>query len=323
MWCSYILLACKNCSSVPSLGQLPSLKKLHIAKMESLAKIGAEFYGNGSSTSIRPFKSLEILHFKDMPKWEQWLPSAVEDGEFPSIQELHIQNCGKLAKNLPRYLPSLTLLHIEECKILDFLDDSRRYTELQTLHIIGCDSLESFPLGFFNKVAYLQIQKCSQLKYIEVSNDLPPGPGAPISWRLGISKCRSLELLPVLTSLETLALSDCRNLKSFRNDRLPPNLRSLFIMSCDHLTPKKNWGLNEMDSLTSLTITGGCSDVKSFPEKGLLPASLISLQVTKFPKLETLDLRGLQLLTSLRTLGINSCASLQRLVRRDLTQLSC
>ncbi|XP_031260950.1 putative disease resistance RPP13-like protein 1 [Pistacia vera] len=330
------LTGCKNCSSVPSLGQLPSLKKLHIAKMESLAKIGAEFYGNGSSTSIRHFKSLEILHFEDMPKWEQWLPSAVEDGEFPSLQELHIQNCGKLAKNLPRYLPSLTLLHIEECKILDFLDDSRRYTELQTLHIIGCDSLESFPLGFFNKVAYLQIQKCSQLRYIEVSNDLHQvqelkflgdlevsdcsnlkhftgGLLAPNLKSFSVSKCRSLELLPVLTSLETLALSDCRNLKSFQNDRLPPNLRSLFIMSCDHLTPKKNWGLNEMDSLTSLTITGGSSDVKSFPEKGLLPASLISLQVTKFPKLETLDLRELQLLTSLRTLEINSCASLKDL----------
>ncbi|KAJ0038845.1 hypothetical protein Pint_23827 [Pistacia integerrima] len=242
------------------------------------------------------------------------------------------------ANSFPRW-PSTSLVDeskVFECKILDFLDDSRRYTELQTLHIIGCDSLESFPLGFFNKVAYLQIQKCSQLKYIEVSNDLHQvqelqflgdlevsdcsnlkhftgGLLAPNLKSFSVSKCRSLELLPVLTSLETLALSDCRNLKSFRNDRLPPNLRSLFIMSCDHLTPKKNWGLNEMDSLTSLTITGVCSDLKSFPEKGVLPASLISLQVTKFPKLETLDLRGLQLLTSLRTLEINSCASLKDL----------
>lgn len=329
------LTGCKNCSSLPSLGQLPSLKKLHIAKMESLARIDAEFYSNGSSTSIRPFKSLEILHFKDMPNWKEWSPFPVEGGEFPSLQEFHIQNCQKLARNLPRYLPSLTLLHIEECKILDFLDESRGYTELQTLHIIGCDSLESFPLGFFNKVAYLQIQKCSQLKYIEVSNDLHPvqelqflgdlevsdcpnlkhftgiGLLAPNLKSFSVSNCWSLELLPVLTSLETLTLSHCPNLMSFQNGSLPPMLRSLFIMNCDHLTPQMNWGLNEMDSLTSLKITGGCSDVKSFPEEGLLPASLISLQVIKFPELETLDLRGLQLLTSLRTLEINSCVCLQ------------
>ncbi|XP_044490054.1 putative disease resistance RPP13-like protein 1 [Mangifera indica] len=305
------LTGCKNCSSLPSLGPLPSLKKLQIAKMESLARIDTEFYSNGTNTSVRPFKSLEVLHFQDMPNWKQWSPFPVEGGEFPSLKELHIQNCQNLSGNLPSHLPSLTLLHIEDCKILDFIDDSRDYRELQTLHIIGCDALESFPLHFFNKIAYLQIHKCSQLKYIEVSDDQQElqflrdldvsdcsklkyftgiGLLAPNLKSFSVLNCRSLELLPekmnmLLTSLETLTLSGCPNLKSFQNNSLPPNLKSL-------------------------TITDAC-DVKSFPEEGLLPPSLMSLQAIKFPELEILDLRGLQLLTSLRTLEINSCFSLQ------------
>ncbi|KAK2636918.1 hypothetical protein Ddye_031710 [Dipteronia dyeriana] len=65
-----------------------------------------------------------------------------------------------------------------------------------------------------------------------------------------------------------------------------------------------------MESLTRMTIIGGCSNLKLFPEEVLLHASLISLQVGELPKLEMLNLRGFQFLTSLKGLRINSCSKL-------------
>ncbi|XP_061354236.1 putative disease resistance RPP13-like protein 1, partial [Gastrolobium bilobum] len=51
------LSECGSCLSLPSLGQLPSLRELYIAKMTSLQKVGPEFYGN----AVEPFRSLKIM----------------------------------------------------------------------------------------------------------------------------------------------------------------------------------------------------------------------------------------------------------------------
>ena len=62
----------------------------------SLANHG--FYGNGSST-IKPFKSLEILSFKDMPEWQKWFLFEGKDEDkykgtvFSALQELCIIKC--------------------------------------------------------------------------------------------------------------------------------------------------------------------------------------------------------------------------------------
>jgi hypothetical protein len=51
---------CKKCTSLPPVGQLPSLKQLFIEGMASVKDVGVEFYGEGSS---QPFRSLVTLHF--------------------------------------------------------------------------------------------------------------------------------------------------------------------------------------------------------------------------------------------------------------------
>ncbi|KAK1551563.1 hypothetical protein Q3G72_000410 [Acer saccharum] len=221
---------------------------------------------------------------------------------------------------------------------IQFQDMMMHYTELQTLHITSsCDSLTFFPLDLANKVENLQIQNCSHLKCIQLSKDLCQelkflqdldisdcddleffsgrGMQTPNLTSLSLSNCKNLMSMPeqmhtLLTSLQALCLSYCPKLESFPNGGLPPNLHLLLIENCDHLTPQKDWGLNKMASLTRLTIVGGCSNLKSFPEEGLLPASLISLQVGELPKLEILNLRGIQFLTSLKGLHINSCNKL-------------
>ncbi|KAM4072791.1 hypothetical protein ACB094_11G166200 [Castanea mollissima] len=65
-----------------------------------------------------------------------------------------------------------------------------------------------------------------------------------------------------------------------------------------------------MVSLTCFESEGGCSNVKFFPEEGLLPYTLTSLCISNLPNLEVLD-KGLQDLTLLETLEINDCEKLE------------
>lgn len=86
------LSECRNCSSLPSLGQLPGLKELYIAGMAGLRSIGQGFYFSDKSLRDRdqqPFRSLETLRFDNLPDWEDWLDVRVTRGDlFPSLKKL-------------------------------------------------------------------------------------------------------------------------------------------------------------------------------------------------------------------------------------------
>ena len=54
------LSGCKNCILLPPVGQLPSLKELHIEGFDDVVAVSSEFYGSDSSME-NPFKSLKLL----------------------------------------------------------------------------------------------------------------------------------------------------------------------------------------------------------------------------------------------------------------------
>ncbi|KAJ0717462.1 putative leucine-rich repeat domain superfamily [Helianthus annuus] len=62
---------CKNCTSLPPLGQLPSLKELYIGSMPNVKFIGSELTGANPLTVVA-FPSLENLRLFDMEGWEVW-----------------------------------------------------------------------------------------------------------------------------------------------------------------------------------------------------------------------------------------------------------
>nr|POF27470.1 putative disease resistance rpp13-like protein 1 [Quercus suber] len=94
-------------------------------------------------------------------------------------------------------------------------------------------------------------------------------------------------------------------LPNWSGDAIFANMVFLHLSSnCNNLTPRKEWGLHEMVSLTCFEIEGGCNNVKFFPEEGLLPNTLTSLCISRLPNLKILD-NVLQDLTSLETLEIN------------------
>ncbi|KAM0069570.1 putative P-loop containing nucleoside triphosphate hydrolase, leucine-rich repeat domain superfamily [Helianthus debilis subsp. tardiflorus] len=99
---------CKKCTSLPPLGQLPSLKELFIEGLEGVTVVGMELLGTGL-----PFPSLEILSFVDMPGWEKW--STNSGVVFPRLRHLHIINCPNLVEVSLEALPSLNLLETIRC----------------------------------------------------------------------------------------------------------------------------------------------------------------------------------------------------------------
>ncbi|XP_040967886.1 putative disease resistance RPP13-like protein 1 [Gossypium hirsutum] len=106
---------CKFCTSLPPLGQLLSLKSLSISGLSGVLIVGDEFYGYVQA-STKPFGSLKMLSFKNIKEWEEW--NCWSDEAFPLLQKLCIVNCPKLTKCLPKHLPRLKKLKIEDSEKL-------------------------------------------------------------------------------------------------------------------------------------------------------------------------------------------------------------
>ncbi|TXG55937.1 hypothetical protein EZV62_017250 [Acer yangbiense] len=259
-----------------------------------------------------------------MPRWKEWSPSAVTGEGFPLLQKLHIWKCENLSR-IPNCFPRLEELDISEC------------SKLEPVHIRSCNHLEEFTLNFSGMLKILEIHDCKDLRIINISRDLHQhlnflqelkisechnmesfsgrGLPAPNLKTFSVSNCNKLKSMPeqmhtLLSSLQTLKISSCPKLVSFPDGGLPLSLQTLTIQNCVNLTPQNEWGMRNMASLSCLTIECAYADVTSFPEDGLLPVSLTSLQIGEFPVLEILNLSGLQHLTLLTNLQIN-CDRLQ------------
>uniref|UniRef100_J3LQG1 NB-ARC domain-containing protein n=1 Tax=Oryza brachyantha TaxID=4533 RepID=J3LQG1_ORYBR len=115
----------QGCKFLPTLGQLPRLRKLEVIRMEEVERIGQEFHGKNSTNR---FPALEELEFEKMPKWVEW--SGVADADFPSLRQLKIKDCNEL-RILPQKLsPSLKNLVINKCERLARLPTVANLTSL-------------------------------------------------------------------------------------------------------------------------------------------------------------------------------------------------
>ena len=78
-----------------------------------------------------------------------------------------------------------------------------------------------------------------------------------------------------------------------------------------------------LPSLRSFCIRGEYENWNSFPDRGFLPSSLISLEIWNLQHLKSLVGDELQHLTALKKLGIGCCPNLQRMPEDGLpTSLS-
>ncbi|XP_060967409.1 putative disease resistance RPP13-like protein 1 [Cannabis sativa] len=193
------MVSCSNCSFLPSLGQLPSLKDLFIRSCGGVVRIDSEFYCSSSSVAIQTkplfFRSLESLKFENLEKFKEW--SFMEGGVFPRLKNLYFSRCTRLKVTLlAEYFPSLTDLEIVDCE------------ELIPL-ILPRAQLMQAPLITLKKI---RIVNCVNLTHLDEAT------------------------FQHLTSLEKLTIGRCFNLRCLPKE-LPTSLSELHIYNCSWLTP--------------------------------------------------------------------------------------
>ncbi|RHN68428.1 putative leucine-rich repeat domain, L domain-containing protein [Medicago truncatula] len=286
---------------------------------------------------------LQSLRIKDCESLDV-LPDGLLDGS-TSLKELKLMNCSDL-RSIP-YPPSLTELYISKCRNFELLRSSKSRENLSFIHRLSignsCDSLTTLTLDLFPKLKILFIWNCPNLVSFDVTGvhkgDFPlecfeirdcpgltsfPDEGfhTPNLRAFTLSNCKNLKKFPnfiaSLTSLLTLFVLRCPHIECFPHGGLPSSLILISIAYCDKLTSQKEWGLENLKSLTTFNIEGGCIGLESFPEENLLPRNIISLHISNLKSLKKLDDKGFQQLNALCTLKIDRCDVLQYLPEQGL-----
>ncbi|KAH0747044.1 hypothetical protein KY285_008701 [Solanum tuberosum] len=310
---------CRDCDSLPALGQLPCLKFLTIRGMHQITEVTEEFYGSSSST--KPFNSLEKLGFAQMPEWKQWhVPGK---GEFPVLEELRLTGCPKLIGKLPETLSSLTRLRISKCPELSletpiqlsnlkefevvyspkvgvlfanaqlFTSQLEGMKQIVELCIINCKSVTSLPISILpSTVKRIRISGCRELKLEapinaicldELSLEECDSPElVPRARSLSVSSCNNLTRLLIPTGTETVCIRDCDNLEIL-SVACGTQITSLDIYNCEKLKSLPEHMQQLLPSLKELTLSR-CPNIESFPERGL-PFNLQVLEINHCKKL--------------------------------------
>ncbi|KAJ0860853.1 putative virus X resistance protein-like, coiled-coil [Helianthus annuus] len=288
---------CQNCTSLPPLGQLPSLKELYVSRMPNVKFIGSELTGTNQLT-VAAFPSLEILRIEYMQGWE------VFDAVLPSLRKLHIVNCPKMIEFSPEALPALEYLWFED--MLGWKTWSTNdavFPRLHELHIYSCPELIDVSAEALPSLSVLEIAKCGDgvlRSLVRAASSLTKLKTSSISgltyevWRgvierigaveeVSIEKCDEIRYLweseeeasKVLVHIKKLEVTKCSNLMSLgereEEDNLGGNnlssLRMLTVRDCDNMErcccPNKieRLKISYCNSLTAAT--GGGQRLKS------------------------------------------------------------
>uniref|UniRef100_A0A2N9HYS9 Uncharacterized protein n=1 Tax=Fagus sylvatica TaxID=28930 RepID=A0A2N9HYS9_FAGSY len=256
---------CSKCEQVPTLGHLPCLRVLKIAGMNNVKCIGNEFYsdGNYGNTLFPALIILEMNYMSSLGEWKDAEELTTGEGEvFPCLEELTIKDCSNL-NSIPdlRGLHSLTQLVIMSCRELahlleGFLDC---LTPLQTLRITASR------LSFCFDWRYLDVTVSSlQLKITANLNSLPDKIQRFTALKeLHIEGFDVMEALPEwlgnFSSLQSLSLCYCKNLKLIPDLRGLHSLTQLVIISCPQLSHLLERFLDCLTHLKTLWITARLS----------------------------------------------------------------
>ncbi|KAK6945892.1 NB-ARC [Dillenia turbinata] len=299
-----VLMNCRNCIQLPTLGLLPLLKTLHLQGMYAITSIGPDFYGDNLE---RNFPSLIELVLIDFPQLNLWLGTAGRDA-FSRLRKLVVRNCPNLV--LTPALSSLQYLQLYHCNqaVLGSLES---LTTLSTLELNNFLELLSLPGELLRKnycLTSLNISCCSKL------SSLPSELEHLTALKsLTIKSCKELSSLPQglqnLTALVSLEIDGCNSLISLPEVGVGglSSLRTVSIVNCQNIASLP-LGLEKLTSLEHLTIML-CPSLASLPDSFKHLSTFRSLSIFGVDQLEALP-EGLQHVTALQSLELHSCPCL-------------
>ncbi|PRQ55030.1 putative P-loop containing nucleoside triphosphate hydrolase, leucine-rich repeat domain, L [Rosa chinensis] len=323
---------CKNCRFLPPVGQLPLLKKLWIQGLANVKSVGAEFYGECSL----PFPVLEVLTFKDMQNWKEWLPCKRDEEirVFPCMEKLSVLSCPKLKGWLPKNMDSLSELYIDECE--ELVVSIANYKHIHKLTINGCkrvvhrsgvkfELLEDMELhgisefrleidGFIRglpKLQTLRITGCEELTCLWENEDrlLQRRISNIIGGNISDSPSHFIQ---ELRALKELVLTGCSNLISFPEASWPPCLENVKMESCNSLTYFVRYQVPP--SIRRIEIEK-CQNLKLLvKDAGELEGCMEWLEIKECASLTSLSGKGGRLPRTLKFLRISDCDRLESII---------
>ncbi|KAJ0860420.1 putative P-loop containing nucleoside triphosphate hydrolase, leucine-rich repeat domain superfamily [Helianthus annuus] len=309
---------CKRCTSIPPLGQLPSLKELLIKGLHAVeVKLEISDCPNLVEVTLEAMPSLNDLRISKCDSGV--LRSLVEVAS--AVTKLDINGISGLNDvvwgGVTEYLGAVEKLYIYGCKEIRYLvksdaDASKILVKLRKLEMWFCDKLVS--IG--EKEEEEDNCRSNLLTSLRI---------------LKVSKCKNIERCSCPDGIEELTVSYCSSMRvvSFPKGG-QEKLRSLRIWNCWNLL-EKEWGgektnnrsssmpmleyvsiidwpnlksIIELNCLVHLTelIIFDCENLESFPDT---LKSLKKLGIRNCPKLEISFLGDN--LTSLKELSIREC----------------
>ncbi|CDP17369.1 unnamed protein product [Coffea canephora] len=313
------IIDCKRCSELPSLGQLPSLKRLSLIRLDNIRFIGDEEEEEGRSRASgsgarrrKFFPALEELWVIDMGNLVEWkdadqVGSTVGEAEadvFPMLRNCHIRRCPQLT-TLPCSCKSLD---VEGCRNLTSIKRGYGTASVEELSIQFCDNFRDL---FGSSLQRLTISFCPRLISLGVNGQKCP---LPCLEELSIDNCEGLttisdKMFESCRSLRSLSVMWCPNLVSFSlNLQETPSLEKFILFKCPKLIPHGFKGFAFATSLRELSInspfSSDDSSVDDFDWSGLRSASTLrKLRLEGLPHTESLP-HQLQYLTTLTSLSL-------------------
>ncbi|KAJ0478591.1 putative P-loop containing nucleoside triphosphate hydrolase, leucine-rich repeat domain superfamily [Helianthus annuus] len=308
---------CKNCTSLPPFGQLPSLKKLYIEDMDEVKSMGSELAGTGLS-----FPSLEVLHLENMKRLEEW-STNIGKVSFPCLNVLVVSNCPNLVQVSPEALPSLKFLYIDNCDsgvLRSLVQVASGVLQLEIESISGLDDVVwRGVIEYLGAVEYLTIKNCNEIRYLWESM---ASKALIRLMYLEVQECQNLVRLGekeegdscgsnAITTLRTLKIEKC---ESMEHCRCPNNIEELDISDCPSITSVsflttaggqklKDLTINGCDKLLEKELIFGGDNTRVLVNNTSMPM-LQSVDIDSWPNLTTIiELRQLIHLTYLRIVG--------------------
>jgi Leucine-rich repeat (LRR) protein len=328
----FVLDDCTKCQYLPPLNQLPSLKVLHLIRMDAMEYISS---GSGDSNEFSSFfPSLKEIRLNGCPNLKGWWrrrDSSVEVNSdshnfvditehpllpfFPRLSNLHIWSCPMLT-SMPMFP------HLEELNLLEASSKPLQQTMMMNM---------AAPQSPMSTATFPSFTPLSKLKVITLSfiADLETLPGDLLKnltslEYLHIRRCNRLKSLSPgiqhLTALRNLDLSNCPELElaNYEDGMQWQGLKSLLSLEFS-LLPKLVFlplGLQHATTLQSLTIYY-CENLTAIPEWIHNCTSLQKLEIDDCASLTSLP-EGIRSLTSLQRLKIEKCPTLLRRCEREV-----